>query len=153
MGGRSWSRLGGTGGRVERPCCKGLAPFMTEVFEVLEWVGELSALCNSEAEMRPVPPSGTVPPRAGHLSSRMWLPTPTDFLSEVSRAPVSVSTVDDRFLACIEFIDDELWCQQMTEELDIEHLQLEAVSHGQEVSMSLRIHGLRILAKTRASRS
>jgi hypothetical protein len=64
------------------------------------------------------------------------------FVSEVTHSSLTRSNLEDDLLHCIEFIDDDLWCQTTCSDLGLESLQLEAVSGGQNVSVRLVIEGL-----------
>lgn len=71
---------------------------------------------------------------------------PTDetarFVGHVKHLSVSRGTVESDLLRCIEFIDDDLWCQQTRDQLALEDLQLAEVTSGQAVSVRLMVRGL-----------
>lgn len=71
---------------------------------------------------------------------------PTDetarFVGYVKHLSVSQSTVVSDLLRCIEFIDDNLWCERTRDQLALEDLQLEEVASGQAVSVRLMVRGL-----------
>jgi hypothetical protein len=64
------------------------------------------------------------------------------FVSDVTHATLSRGQLEEDLLRCIEFIDDDLWCERTREELGLEALQLQAVSGGQAVSVRLVVNGL-----------
>ena len=71
---------------------------------------------------------------------------PTDetarFVGHVTHMSVSRSTVESGLLRCIEFIDDELWCERTGDELGLDDLRLEEVTRGHAVSVRLMVRGL-----------
>jgi hypothetical protein len=64
------------------------------------------------------------------------------FAGFVTHSSTTRDAVEDELLRCIEFIDDDLWCERTRRDLDLKTLQLEAVSRGQVVSVRLVIEGV-----------
>ncbi len=64
------------------------------------------------------------------------------FLNLVTDATVTRGTIEEDLLRCIEFIDDDPWCERTCEELGLEELRLDVGSPGQAVSVRLRVKGL-----------
>jgi hypothetical protein len=64
------------------------------------------------------------------------------FVGHVKHLSVSRSTVESDLLRCIEFIDDDLWCERTRDQLALEHLRLAEVTSGQAVSVRLMVRGL-----------
>jgi hypothetical protein len=63
------------------------------------------------------------------------------FVSAVTHSSTTCSEVEEELLRCIEFIDDDLWCERTCDELGLDGLQLQAVSGGQDVSVRLIVKG------------
>jgi hypothetical protein len=78
------------------------------------------------------------------LEHRLLEPTATTarFLSAVAHASIVTGAIEERLLACIEFIDDDLWCERTSSEMDLDRLRLEPVSHGQQVGVRLLVQGV-----------
>ena len=64
------------------------------------------------------------------------------FVSHVVHSAVDQGSVEDDLLRCIEFIDDDLWCERTCRELDLDALRLDVGSAGQAVSVRLRLNGI-----------
>lgn len=64
------------------------------------------------------------------------------FVSAVTHSSLTRSELEGDLLRCIEFIDDDLWCERTRDDLGLEGLQLQAVSGGQDVSVRLLVKGL-----------
>lgn len=64
------------------------------------------------------------------------------FVSHVVHARVERSRVEEDLLQCIEFIDDDLWCERTRLELALDALRLDVGSTGQAVSVRLHIRGV-----------
>lgn len=64
------------------------------------------------------------------------------FVSDVTHAPLSRGQIEEDLLRCIEFIDDDLWCERTRKELDLAGLQLQAVTDVKGVSLRLFVKGV-----------
>lgn len=58
-------------------------------------------------------------------------------LATASGSPVALGGIEDRLTRCIEYIDDELWCQRIADRLDIPHVSIEAAPKAVGVRLDI----------------
>jgi hypothetical protein len=95
----------------------------------------------------------------GHLRERLvaWQPVVTAaferglidpspqtarLVSTITGRETTPDQIDRQLLTCLEFIDDDLWCQRTADELGLVSLALRAVSPGQAVQLRLSVAGI-----------
>jgi len=71
---------------------------------------------------------------------------PTDmtarYLSAVTGHDITRSQIDDQILTAVEFIDDDLWCARIRQELGLSQLELEAPPGAAGIQVRLNVRGI-----------
>jgi hypothetical protein len=64
------------------------------------------------------------------------------YLAAVTGKPVTRDSVDSTLLAAIAFVDDRLWCDRVSKELEVHDLSLEDVSSGGTPRVRIHVGGI-----------